>query len=530
MIEAAGGKAAPIRILVEMRSLGGLRYFKSTVEALVARGHRVTLLVEDPSKHGATEQAWVDHMLTHPNFTFETRPRYRKDRWHRRGIRLRAALEYLHYLAPEYEALPRYAKKALRRSPPAVVRKMTALPLVGSALGRVAAYRALSAIERALPLPAAPQADLRRLAPDLLVMADVGSRFSQRASFVRTAVAEGIPTVIAVASWDNLTTRPPLRVLPHAVTVWNEGQREEAVRVHGFPAERVRVLGAPNFDQWFTWRPRPRELFLERVGLDPAKPVILWVGSAINQWELPEPAFFERWLAAVRAADDPALATAGVLVRPHPLRQVDWEAMSLATIEGVAVWPRRNVAMPIDAEQSSDYFDSIYHSAAVVGINTSAMIEASIVGRPILSVVEPAYFDSQHGAIHFNHLLEQGRGALRLAPTMEEHLIDLARHLGGVDSETAEALGSFVERFVRPRGLDQPVTPLVVSTLESIAAGVLQPEPDPWTVVVLRAALRGVFFPAAAVAAARGMQRTGRRRLRAYAAAAYRSLRRLPPP
>ena len=38
---------------------------------------------------------------------------------------------------------------------------------------------------------------------------------------------------------------------------------------------------------------------------------------------------------------------------------------------------------PVDTASRADYFDSIYHAAAVVGINTTAQIESAIVGRPV---------------------------------------------------------------------------------------------------------------------------------------------------
>ena len=49
-------------------------------------------------------------------------------------------------------------------------------------------------------------------------------------------------------------------------------------------------------------------------------------------------------------------------------------------------FPRRGYN-PIDPDNRADFFDSIYHSAAVVGINTSAMIEAAIIGRPVFSML-----------------------------------------------------------------------------------------------------------------------------------------------
>ena len=68
---------------------------------------------------------------------------------------------------------------------------------------------------------------------------------------------------------------------------------------------------------------------------------------------------------------------------------------------------------PIDPANRADFFDSIYHSAAVVGINTSAMIEAAIIGRPVCSMLAEEFAGTQEGTIHFHHLLARER---RLCP------------------------------------------------------------------------------------------------------------------
>ena len=49
-----------------------------------------------------------------------------------------------------------------------------------------------------------------------------------------------------------------------------------------------------------------------------------------------------------------------------------------------AIWPRAG-ANPIDIDARADYYDSMFHSVAMVGINTSALIESGIVGRPVFS-------------------------------------------------------------------------------------------------------------------------------------------------
>src|SRR5918911_248558 len=66
---------------------------------------------------------------------------------------------------------------------------------------------------------------------------------SVQVEFERAANRMGIPTCLCVASWDNLTNKGLIHELPDLVTVWNEPQREEAVRLHGVPEERIVITG-----------------------------------------------------------------------------------------------------------------------------------------------------------------------------------------------------------------------------------------------------------------------------------------------
>src|SRR5207248_10861148 len=100
---------------------------------------------------------------------------------------------------------------------------------------------------------------------------------------VKAARKLGIPVALAVASWDHLTTKGLVKAPPDRAFVWNEFQVREAVDLHGLPADRVVVTGAQLFDPWFDRRPSmTREEFLARVGLDPAAPYVLYVGSSRN--------------------------------------------------------------------------------------------------------------------------------------------------------------------------------------------------------------------------------------------------------
>ena len=119
-------------------------------------------------------------------------------------------------------------------------------------------------------------------------------------------------------SWDNLSTKGALPVPPDLMFVWNERQRQEAAELHDFPADRVVVAGAPRFDEFFALTPRvSREAFFAPLGLDPARPALLYLCSSrfIAARELA----FIRSLArrAARVPGSP-LAACNVIVRPHP--------------------------------------------------------------------------------------------------------------------------------------------------------------------------------------------------------------------
>src|SRR5690606_8484758 len=113
---------------------------------------------------------------------------------------------------------------------------------------------------------------------------------------------------------------------------------------------------------------------------------VLFVGStsSISKPEL-EVEFVRRWIAKLRASDGP-LRDISVLVRPHPFNSKLWKDTVLDDA-ATAVYPRAG-ANPVDEGDRADYFDSIHHSAAVLGINTSAMVEATILGRPVLSILD----------------------------------------------------------------------------------------------------------------------------------------------
>jgi hypothetical protein len=429
-----------LKILVVLYHPGHLRFFDSTLRELAARGHSVEITFDRADKGSAGLRA-LESMGERVVVLGETP--VRRDRFAPVADSVRRVADYLRFLHPAFrDAGP--LRKRREKYLPASFRFTIRLPTLARGPAR-ALIRTLLALERAIPSSAEIEAFVAARAPDLVVVSPLVTHHSARQTdVVKSARALGIPTVLSVGSWDHLTTKGLVREHPDRVLVWNQAQVAEASELHLVPSDRLRATGAQPFDIWFGREPSvDRGEFCRRVGLPPERPFVLFVGSSpsIAQHER-EVAFVRRWIGALRASGRAVAREAGVLIRPHPLNMASWPNAELGDLGPVAVWPRRP-ADEFDQADRAEYFDSIHHSAGVVGVNTSAMI-------------------------HFRHLLPENGGFVLASDDIDEHLDSLAEVLES-PAEAKAVTDRFVASFIRPRGIDRPSTPMVADELEAAA-------------------------------------------------------------
>jgi hypothetical protein len=109
----------------------------------------------------------------------------------------------------------------------------------------------------------------------------------------------------------------------------------------------------------------------------------------------------------------------------------------------------------------------MYHSDLVIGLNTSGLIEAGIVGKPVFTVLDPAFADTQGGTLHFHYLVDQG--LLSVASDLSQHFEQMTTALQSGDLGRVSRM-RFLEAFVRPLGLTRPCTPLLAAAIEATAS------------------------------------------------------------
>ena len=465
-----------MRILFVLKQRNYLTTYAGAIAELAARGHAMRL-------------AWPDDDLSLPDelaaagVTVDVWKPARGDAWASLAGVVRRASDYLRYLEPNYREAVKLRARALDKLVHSISKgTRQADPQWGewglgmTPLERQRLTTLLGLVEDTMPSDAAHEAFIASSQPDVVLVSPLIDLGSAQTDVVKAAKRLGIPTGMVLFSWDNLSTKGGLHVHPDRLFVWNERQRREAAELHGYPVEQAIATGAPRFDEFFSkGRLTDRAAFHTPLGLDPSKPTLMYLGSSkfvVAGTELP---FIERWVKAIRQARDERLRTCNVLVRPHPDVKATPEEGEVTVIRWQGLPGRGWVTRPISEQRvvfvrshyrrPDEFFDALYHSAAVVGLNTSAALEAAIVGRPVFTIVAgDDAADGQASTLHFHYLLRERGGCVSLAASFDQHREQLAAALRGADR--GPELRAFAESFVRPAGWHIPASRVLADAIE----------------------------------------------------------------
>ena len=165
----------------------------------------------------------------------------------------------------------------------------------------------------------------------------------------------------------------------------------------------------------------------------------------------------------------------------------EWNTVDLSPFDHVALYGSN----PVDDASKDDYFESLFYSSAVVGLNTSAFLEGAVVGKPAHTILLPEFHENQEGTLHFRYLFTVGGGVLQGGRTFDEHHAQLAASLRRPADQSGAGY-QFVRDFIRPNGLETPATPVfcdVVDDMLRVPAPAPEPTPIRFTL------LRWVMYP-----------------------------------
>jgi hypothetical protein len=466
-VERSATLASTVRIGVFHNAPYYLRYYVPTLEVLLERGHRVLLTRPDLYDEVRVPRS----MRTNDHVTTALYPNSRADGLDRSLRIMRSTRDFGRYAAPPLRIAEANRRRAYERLLRSVVGKARSLaydgPVVAPDLDEAehaTLDRLFGGLEALIPPDEGLRSFIRDHRLDVVVCVSRVNFAARQTEVVKAAKSLGVPVGVVVYSWDNLSSKGLLHEHPDRLFVWNDVQAHEAETLHGIDPGSIAVTGAVRFDPVFESAPSAdRAALLEELSLDPARRTLLWLGS--SAFVAPrEPEIVGDWIAALRASGDELIRDANVIVRPHPgtTDEPVWTGWSPSD-------ERTVVPPPVVRRRAQDLIDQLTASDAVVGLNTSAEIEAAIVDRPVLTVKVGGLAPGQEGSVHFDYLLDGEGGFVETARSFEEHLVQLGRALR--DDPHRDARQRFLESFVRPHGLETPAASVLADSIETLAQG-----------------------------------------------------------
>lgn len=257
----------------------------------------------------------------------------------------------------------------------------------------------------------------------------------------RYAKRSGIPSVGMDKSWDNITSKLILPVKPDLLVVPNPRCQDEAVTYLGFPRERTRPVGLPQFDRYA--EPgllETREAFFDRMKLDPSKPLMLYCAAGL--WMAKDEPDVLLWLDD--QIEKGRFGPLQVLVRLHPKYDCGADKLT-GTKHLVLDRPGTYIMKDLTQWEYEDHdlrhlLSSIRFSSVTLNTASTMSIEAAYFDKPVINIaIDPKPVP---------HIMSIERYYER------EHYKPIIDAGGATLARTFEELGMQIERYLKDPSLD----------------------------------------------------------------------------
>lgn len=443
-------------------------YYDRVVRTLHARGHVVRVICpanfsEDGNKSG---RALINLLKDESGVVLDDAIQTRHQNPYWVGL-IRNLRDYAIFVRPEHPT-PHLAPIWIGKELSAKMLRRLEFPVLRSFIRSKIARSLLEFLESRIQPDVEIVKWLKDFQPQVIFASPYVFREDFEVEYTKAAQSLQIPVIASLLSWDNLTSKGTYHTIPDWLFVWNHSLVTEAVKIHDIEARRIFVTGAPVYDPWFDLSPTTdRVSFCAHIGLDPSKPYVLYLCSSksISEREIE---LIQTLISHFDKVDEkyrPAL-----VVRPHPFKNMEADGLEN---EWVKVFPKGGQRPDTD-ETRSTYYDSLYHSAAVIGVNTTGFLESAILDKPCLTIMNSLTNHGQEMRAHFKHLMDAEY--IEVAKDFHELMERTMCVISGTD-DRRENRRKFVRDFIRPHGLDIPASEVMAGAILAVANG---REPSDW--------------------------------------------------
>lgn len=222
--------------------------------------------------------------------------------------------------------------------------------------------------------------------PDLVFLAHLFE--DHEIHFLREAKRRKIKTVGLVNSWDKVTARAIMRLLPEKIVVFNEIVKAEMMRYNDVAGENIFVSGLPQYDHYFKEPISSREAFFQKIGVHPRNKLIVYApfGRSFSSydWEMADVLY--RLNQEGRFGGNIA-----ILVRFQPNDFVDEKELKkrpnlLYDYPGKRFSSKRGVDWDMNFDELAHLRDTLSYMALLICWAGSIGIDAAVFDKPVINL------------------------------------------------------------------------------------------------------------------------------------------------
>ncbi len=222
--------------------------------------------------------------------------------------------------------------------------------------------------------------------PDLVFMAHLFDE--PEVALLREAKKQKVKTVGFVNSWDKVTARCMMRLLPDKTLVFNSLVSDELIEFNELKKEDIFVSGLPQYDYFYSYKPISKEDFCDKKKLSPKKEIIVYasMGRAFSSldWDMID--FMHELTQSNSLVKDCEL-----LVRFQPNDFVDEEELKkrphlIYDIPGIRFGTKRGVDWDMNENDLNNLADTLKNMSVLICYASSISIDASVFDKPVINI------------------------------------------------------------------------------------------------------------------------------------------------
>jgi len=268
--------------------------------------------------------------------------------------------------------------------------------------------------------------------PDLVFLANLFEDFE--IDFLKTAKKHAVKSIGLINSWDRVTARCIIRLLPDKLIVFNSTLHQELLETNDVRNTEVYISGLPQYDKHFSAPTLSKEDLFKKLGITTNKKLVVYspIGGRFSNsdWEIMdrlyelnnEKKFGDDVVLLVRFPPNDFIKDEDLKKRPHLLYQYPGTRFS--------TW--RSTDWDMNAEELEDLHNTLVHMSLIICYASSISIDAVVCDKPVINInyeikdnkllsKSPTIFYSM---THYKKALDQGGIAL---VDSEHELIEATR-------------------------------------------------------------------------------------------------------